>query len=76
MAKKSTRRTNEQKFKDLFKHLNSVEVALLTERVITVMDNTATYIKESKEANPTGLIHSSLYIQLNEKVQKYLVSEM
>jgi len=68
MAKTKKDRTNDQAFKELFKNLHSVQVALLRERVLFVCEQTA---KESDSwENP--FVSPRLYKELNEVVQKHL----
>ena len=70
MAKKMV--TNETLIKDLLKELSSIEIAILRERIVKIMDAT----KQSIENNPNEwenyIIHTSLYIGLQEKVNKVL----
>ena len=65
-------KTNEQSFKELFKELNSVEVALLRERILKIFEITLDDIKNNPE-NWNGIfVHPRLYIELNETIQKHL----
>ena len=61
-------RTNEQAFKELFKNLDLVEIALLRERVLLICEETAKDCVNWE--NP--FISPRLIIQLNEKVKNSL----
>ena len=65
-------KTNITMVKDLLKELNGFELALLRERVMTIMDIT----KQSIENNPSqwenSIVHPSLYMGLYDKVQKHI----
>lgn len=65
-------KTNEQAFKALFKDLDTHEVALLRERVLTIMQKTKEAIEANPEAWKNGFIHPELYLKLNEKVEKHI----
>ncbi|MFY8161991.1 MAG: hypothetical protein ACOVNU_11725 [Candidatus Kapaibacteriota bacterium] len=65
--KKAKVRTNEDAFKELLSKLNSVQIALLRERVLSVCKETA---NECKFGN--SFLHPQLYIELNIEVKKYL----
>ena len=66
-------KTNDQRFKSLFKELEgSVYLALLRERVVMMMDITLNDIKKHPEAWENGFIHSSMYEQLNDIVQTHI----
>jgi hypothetical protein len=64
--------TNETLIKDLLKELSGIEIAILRERIVTIMDAT----KQSIENNPNEwekyIISPTLYIGLQEKVNKFL----
>ena len=66
-------KTNDQMFKALFKELNgSIYSALLRERIVMIMDMTIKDIKENPETWDKCFVHSSMYEQLNEIVQKHI----
>jgi hypothetical protein len=70
---KSKKKTNDQMFKSLFKELEgSIYSALLRERIVVIMDMTMNDIKDHPEAWDKAFIHSSMYEQLNDVVQKHL----
>ena len=58
--------TNEQAFKNLLKNIEPMHLALLRERVLTICEHTA------KNFEGNMMIDKSLYINLNEIVQKHL----
>jgi hypothetical protein len=58
--------TNEQAFKNLLKDIDSVSLALLRERVLSVCEHSAENFEEN------GFISKKLYVDLNEIVQKHL----
>jgi len=60
--------TNEQAFKELFKNLDLVEIALLRERVLLICEETAKDCINWE--NP--FISPNLFIKLNEKVKNSL----
>ena len=66
-------KTNDQRFKELFKVVNgSIYSALLRERIVKVMDMTIKDIKENPEEWENAFVHPSMYEELNEIVQKYI----
>jgi hypothetical protein len=70
---KSKKKTNDQLIKSLFKELEgSIYSALLRERIVVIMDMTMNDIKDHPEAWDKAFIHSSMYEQLNDVVQKHL----
>lgn len=64
--------TNEDMFKSLFKDLDSVEVALLRERVMFASELTVKSIKEQPENWKNGFIDPRMYLKLHEKIEKHL----
>jgi hypothetical protein len=58
--------TNEQAFKNLLKNIDSVSLALLRERVLTICEHSAENLQDS------GFVSKKLYVNLNEIVQKHL----
>lgn len=64
--------TNEDCFKALFKELDSVEVALLRERVLFAFELTMQSIEQEPEKWRGMFIHPSLYKKLNEKIEWHL----
>ena len=58
--------TNEQAFKNLLKNIDSVSLALLRERVLTICEYSAENLQDS------GFVSKKLYVKLNEIVQKHL----
>lgn len=64
--------TNEDMFKSLFKDLDSVEVALLRERVIFAFELTVQSIKEEPEKWKGAFIDPRMYLKLTEKIEKHL----
>lgn len=64
--------TNEDMFKSLFKELDSVEVALLRERVMFVSELTCKSIKEEPEKWNKSFVSPHLYLKMHEKIEKHL----
>jgi hypothetical protein len=67
-------KTNNDMMKALMKELdfNPVYMALLRERIIMIMDKTIKNIKENPAQWENPLIHSSMYIKLDELVKKHI----
>ena len=65
---KSKVRTNDVAFKELFKGLNSVQIALLRERVLFICEETAKQCVNWENS----FVNPSMYIDLNESVKKHL----
>lgn len=66
-------KTNDQAFKSLIKEIGGdVYGALLRERILKIMEITLEHIDENPEYWDNSFIHSSMYIRLNEIVQKHL----
>ena len=66
-------KTNDQMLKALFKELEgTIYSALLRERIVMIMDMTINDIKECPEAWDNAFVHSSMYEELNDVVQKHL----
>ncbi len=61
-------KTNEQKLRGLIKSLDTIEVALLTERIERIMELTLQDIAEDPEKYNNFFVHSSLYVSLSNKV--------
>lgn len=71
--KKSKQKTNDQMLKALFKELEgTIYSALLRERIVMIMDMTINDIKDNPEAWDNAFVHSSMYEELNDVVQKHL----
>jgi hypothetical protein len=64
--------TNEQKIKDLIEDLTSVELAMLRERIVSVMELTLQSINDNPSKWQNGFIAPSLYFELNAKVEKHI----
>ncbi len=64
--------TNEQKINDLIEDLSSIELALLRERIVTIMEITIASINDNPDKWQNGFVAPSLYFKLNEKVQKHI----
>lgn len=64
--------TNEEKFKDLIEDLSSIELALLRERIVSIMELTIQDIDNNPAKWQNGFVAPSLYFKLNEKVQKHI----
>jgi hypothetical protein len=70
---KTKRKTNDQMLKSLFKELEgSIYSALIRERIVKIMELTIDDIKENPERWEKSFIHSSMYEQLNDVVQKHI----
>lgn len=61
-------KTNEQMMRSLLKELPPIMVALLRERIVKICEISAEQCMEWE--NP--IVHPSLYLELNELVQKHL----
>ncbi len=77
MSRQSKIKTNEQAFRSLFaalkKHrLDTFLVALLRERVLTMMDITKKSIEQEPEKWENGFVHVDAYKELIEIVEKEL----
>ena len=64
--------TNEKALKSLLKQASPVQLALLRERILTIMDITEQGIKENPDAWSNPFVHSSEYLLLKELVDKTL----
>ena len=62
------RKTNEQKLRGLIKSLDTIEIALLTERIEKIMELTLQDIAENPENYDNFFVHSSMYVNLSNKV--------
>ena len=65
-------KTNEQLFKDLFKELNPIEVAILRERILTIFDITLDDIEKNPGNWKNPFISPEIIFKLNESIQKHL----
>jgi len=70
MAKKMV--TNETLIKDLLNDLSSIEIAILRERIVMIMDITKKSIEDNPNEWEKYIISPTLYIGLQEKVNKFL----
>ena len=61
--------TNDVAFKNLLKNLDSVQTALLRERVLYIAEQTA---KDCVNWGENSFVNPTLYIKLNEVVQEHL----
>lgn len=61
-------RTNDQAFRDLLYHLDSIQLVLLRERILTICEETA---KEC-DSWEKPFVNPRLYKDLNKVVQKHL----
>lgn len=64
--------TNEQKFKELFNDLHTIEVALLRERLTLIMKMTVAEVKKNPKAFDTAFTNHKWYLDLAAKVEKHL----
>ena len=55
-------KTNEQKLRGLIKSLDTIEVALLTERIEKIMELTLQDIAEDPKKYDNFFVHSSMYV--------------
>lgn len=61
-------KTNEQKLRNLIKNLHTIEVALLVERIETMMKLTLQDIEENPESYNNWFVSHHAYINLANKV--------
>ena len=61
-------KTNEQKLRGLIKSLDTIEVALLTERIEKIMELTLQDIAQDPKKYDNFFVHSSMYVRLSNKV--------
>jgi chemotaxis signal transduction protein len=62
------RKTNEQKLRSLIKNLHTIEVALLVERIETMMKLTLQDIEEKPESYDNWFVSHHAYVNLANKV--------
>lgn len=72
MKKEVIRKTNEQMFRSLFKDLSPIEMALLRERIVKIMKMTKQSIEKDSSKFDNPIISHSVYIGLDNKVNKHL----
>lgn len=65
-------KTNEQLFKALFKDLDSIEFALLRERILCIMDLTIKDIQSNPDHWDRFIVDPRLYENLANKINKHL----
>ncbi len=77
MAKANRKRELSQKEKMslMIKHMSDFEVVLMVERLIKMMDMTVQDIKENPETWSNSFVFPKVYIDLNQKISKYLTDE-
>ena len=63
-------KTNEQMLRALLSDLHPIEAALLRERIVHIVEETAKAAQESPES--FGWVSPSAYLHLNAKVQKHM----
>jgi len=62
------RKTNEQKLRSLIKNLHTIEVALLVERIETMMKLTLQDIEQKPESYDNWFVSHHAYVNLANKV--------
>lgn len=64
--------TNEQMIKALLKDLNTMETAILRERIVKIFEMTEEAIKTNPESFRNPIVHYSIYNHVAEKVTKHM----
>lgn len=64
--------TNEQMIKALLKDLNTMETAILRERIVKIFEMTEEAIKKNPESFRNPIVHHSIYNHVAEKVNKHM----
>lgn len=77
MAKANRKRILSQKEKIslMIKHMHDFEVVFIIERLQKIMDMTIKDIKENPETWSNSFVSPKVYIDLNQKISKYLTDE-
>ncbi len=65
-------KTNEQMIKALLKDLNTMETAILRERIVKIFEMTEDAIKENPDSFKNPIIHYSIYNHVADKVTKHM----
>ena len=64
--------TNEQMIKALLKDLNTMETAILRERIVKIFEMTEEAIKKNPESFDNIITHHSIYNHVANKVYKHI----
>ena len=70
MKRKS--KTNDQMLIELIKSNSPMQNAILRERIVVMMNATVKSINEDPERWNNAIVHSSLYVELNDNVNKVI----